>query len=245
MGAIKETFILQDAFSNTFAKFIKMAEDSTSSLKANKAAASAVVVEARALSAAYRVAAASSRAEAAASSAQAAQLRTAAAMHREQAAAARKAAAESRAQTAQLSTSAAMHREQAAAARASAAEIKTQTAQLQKELVAERLVAQQARDAARATREFEQSQKSAEKTSRTFTGTLRNLAGAFVGLQGIRTLFGWSDQIAMSKAKLELLTGSAEGAAEATNKIYAAAMRSRSSFTDMAATVAKLGMMTL
>ena len=242
MGAIKETFILQDAFSNTFAKFIKMAEDSTSSLKANKAAASAVVVEARALSAAYRVAAASSRAEAAASSAQAAQLRTAAAMHREQAAAARKAAAESRAQTAQLSTSAAMHREQAAAARASAAEIKTQTAQLQKELVAERLVAQQARDAARATREFEQSQKSAEKTSRTFTGTLRNLAGAFVGLQGIRTLFGWSDQIAMSKAKLEQLTGSAEGAAEATNKIYAAAMRSRSSFTDMAATVAKLGM---
>ena len=61
MGAIKETFILQDAFSNTFAKFIKMAEDSTSSLKANKAAASAVVVEARALSAAYRVAAASRR----------------------------------------------------------------------------------------------------------------------------------------------------------------------------------------
>lgn len=98
------------------------------------------------------------------------------------------------------------------------------------------------RQAQNTVNEFAQSQRSAARATSSLTGAVRKLAGAFVGLQGIRTLVGWSDQIAMSKAKLELLTGSAEGAAAATDKIYAAAMRSRSSFTDLAATVAKLGM---
>src|SRR5699024_3891904 len=101
-------------------------------------------------------------------------------------------------------------------------------------------VAQQMRNAAAATRELERSQKSAMSITSRFTSALRNMAGAFIGIQAIQTLAAWSDQLVTSNARLRQVTGSAEDAALATNKIYAAAMRSRISFADMSSSVAKL-----
>lgn len=84
------------------------------------------------------------------------------------------------------------------------------------------------------------SQASATSITKSFTGALRNMASAWIGFQTVQTLVNWSDQLVSSKARLQQVTGSAEAAAVATDKIYAAAMRSRSAFADMSASVARL-----
>lgn len=71
--------------------------------------------------------------------------------------------------------------------------------------------------------------------------TVRNLAGAFLGMQSVQWLVGTSDQLTQINARLQLMTGSAEAAAEANEQIYQAAMRARGSYTDMADLVSQLG----
>lgn len=71
--------------------------------------------------------------------------------------------------------------------------------------------------------------------------TVRNLAGAFLGMQSVQWLVGTSDQLTQINARLQLMTGSAEAAAEANEQIYQAAMRSRGAYTDMADLVSQLG----
>lgn len=71
--------------------------------------------------------------------------------------------------------------------------------------------------------------------------TVRNLAGAFLGIQTGQWLVGTSDQLTQINARLQLMTGSAEAAAEANDQIYQAAMRARGAYTDMADLVSQLG----
>lgn len=71
--------------------------------------------------------------------------------------------------------------------------------------------------------------------------TVRNLAGAFLGMQSVRWLVGTSDQLAQINARLQMMTGSAEAAAEANEQIYQAALRSRGAYADMADLVSQLG----
>lgn len=71
--------------------------------------------------------------------------------------------------------------------------------------------------------------------------TVRNLAGAFLGMQLVQWLVGTSDQLTQIDARLQMMTGSAEAAAEANEQIYQAAMRARGSYTDMADLASKLG----
>lgn len=70
---------------------------------------------------------------------------------------------------------------------------------------------------------------------------VRNLAGAFLGIQTVQWLVGTSDQLTQINARLEMITGSAEAAAEANEQIYQAAMRARGSYTDMADLASQLG----
>lgn len=70
---------------------------------------------------------------------------------------------------------------------------------------------------------------------------VRNLAGAFLGMQTVRWLVGTSDQLTQINARMQMVTGSAEAAAEANEQIYQAAMRARGSYTDMADLVSQLG----
>lgn len=128
-----------------------------------------------------------------------------------------KKAAQQTTQTARVFT-AALNVE-SAASKASAAAIKEQTAQLKLQ---------------------EAQFKKTGSAASSFGTILRNFAGAYFGFQTVQTLVNWSDQLVSSKARLQQVTGSAEAAAVATDKIYAAAMRSRSSFTDMSASVARL-----
>ena len=72
-------------------------------------------------------------------------------------------------------------------------------------------------------------------------GTIRTLAGPFLGMQSVRWLVNTSDQLTSINARLRLMTGSAEAAAAAQEEIYQAAMRSRGAYADMADFVSQLG----
>ena len=103
------------------------------------------------------------------------------------------------------------------------------------------MAASGAQTAARATEQFTQSQKSAQNAASGLARTLKSLAGTYFGMQGIKTLVNMSDQVSQIDARLKLMTGSEEKAAAAQKQIYAAAMRSRGAYTEMADLVAKLG----
>lgn len=133
------------------------------------------------------------------------------------------------------------YRTDAAASRAAAAAARAQTAQTNAAIAAERLAAQQARNAAQANRELDKSQEDAAASANGLTGAVSRLAGAFLGMQSVKWLVNTSDQLTQTNARLKLMTGSAEAAAEANDQIFAAAMRSRGAYADMADTVAKLG----
>lgn len=135
------------------------------------------------------------------------------------------------------------YRAQQAASVAATAAARAQAAQINATAAAERLEAQRAREASRATREFQKSQEAAQAAGSGLMSTVRNLAGAFLGVQSVQWLVGASDQLTQINARLQLMTGSAEAAAEANDMIYAAAMRSRGAYADMADMVTQLGMM--
>lgn len=122
----------------------------------------------------------------------------------------------------------------AAAARAQAAQTAALAAQ-------ERLEAQRAREAARAQAEQAAAQDKTAAASSALTGHLKNLLGAYVGLQTVQKLVETSDQMTQINARLQLMTGSAEAAAAAQDKIYQASQRSRGAYMDMADMVAQLG----
>lgn len=103
------------------------------------------------------------------------------------------------------------------------------------------LVEKEADQAAAATKRFDTQNRNLDVSSSGLTGTLRRVAGAFLGMQSVKWLMNTSDQLTQTNARLKLMTGSAEAAAEANDQIYAAAMRSRGAYADMADTVAKLG----
>lgn len=99
-----------------------------------------------------------------------------------------------------------------------------------------------ARAESAALRLQEQQQKATASAMDSMTHSIRNLLGAFAGMQAVRWLVNTSDQLTSINARLQLMTGSAEGAAAAQEKIYQAAMRSRGAYADMADFVSQLGM---
>lgn len=103
------------------------------------------------------------------------------------------------------------------------------------------LVEKEADQAAAAAKRFDSQNRQVNASASSLTGTLGRLAGTFLGMQSVKWLVNTSDQITQTTARLKLMTGSAEAAAEANDQIYAAAMRSRGAYADMADTVAKLG----
>lgn len=103
------------------------------------------------------------------------------------------------------------------------------------------LVEKEADQAAAAAKRFDSQNRQVNASASSLTGTLGRLAGTFLGMQSVKWLANTSDQLTQTNARLQLMTGSAEAAAEANDQIFAAAMRSRGAYADMADTVAKLG----
>lgn len=95
--------------------------------------------------------------------------------------------------------------------------------------------------AARAAKKFGISAQGSQAQASGLMSTVRSLAGTFLGMQSVKWLVNTSDQLTQTNARLKLMTGSAEAAAEANDQIFAAAMRSRGAYADMSDTVAKLG----
>lgn len=103
------------------------------------------------------------------------------------------------------------------------------------------LVEKEADQAAAAAKRFDSQNRQVNASASSLTGTLGRLAGTFLGMQSVKWLANTSDQLTQTNARLKLMTGSAEAAAEANDQIFAAAMRSRGAYADMSDTVAKLG----
>lgn len=124
---------------------------------------------------------------------------------------------------------------------AAAAAAREQAAQTAALAAQERLEAQRAREAARAQNENAAAQNKTADATQALTGRIKSLVGAYVGLQTVQKLVETSDQMTQINARLQLMTGSAEDAADAQDKIYQAAQRSRGAYMDMADMVAQLG----
>lgn len=124
---------------------------------------------------------------------------------------------------------------------AAAAAAREQAAQTAALAAQERLEAQRAREVARAQNENAAAQNKTADATQALTGRIKSLVGAYVGLQTVQKLVETSDQMTQINARLQLMTGSAEAAADAQDKIYQAAQRSRGAYMDMADMVAQLG----
>ena len=187
MATITEALVMQDKFSASFGKYIKLAEQGTASTREMNDAIKKVTQDASMLATTNRLAAAQSEAVAAAARAQAAQ-------------------------TAALAAQ-------------------------------ERLEAQRARAAAQAAREQAREHEKETQAANGLVDKIKGLVGAYAGLQGLKTLVNMSDEMTQINGRLQLMTGSAEAAAAAQEKIFQAAQRSRGAYTDLAGLVSQLGMM--
>lgn len=88
---------------------------------------------------------------------------------------------------------------------------------------------------------FSESQKKAANTSDTLTQKVRSLVGAYVGLQGLRSVLNLSDALSASEARIDSMNDGLQTTDQLMDQIRASAERSRGSFSDTADMVAKLG----
>ena len=92
-----------------------------------------------------------------------------------------------------------------------------------------------------ATEKFTKSQKEAADSTSKLTGTVKNLVGAYVGLQGLKSLFTLSDTLTQTTARLDMMNDGLQTTNELNNMIFQSAMRARSSYQSTVDFVSKLG----
>ena len=92
-----------------------------------------------------------------------------------------------------------------------------------------------------ATEKFTKSQKEAADSTSKLTGTVKNLVGAYVGLQGLKSLFTLSDTLTQTTARLDMMNDGLQTTNELNNMIFQSAMKSRASYQSTADFVSKLG----
>lgn len=73
------------------------------------------------------------------------------------------------------------------------------------------------------------------------TNAVTRLAGAYLGIQGLRNVLNLSDTLSQTTARLDMMNDGLQTTAQLTDMVYAAAQRSRGSFTATADMVGKLG----
>lgn len=237
MGKIVEKLILEDAFTAKFSKFISLAQNAASSVKSLNAAAGSSTRAADTMAAANTAAAEAAAACTRAADAQAAQnVQTAQTADTAAAAYTREAQAAQGAQSAADSASAAVDGMGTSAPNAAAAAYDKlkQSIDGVEAPINNNTTAQD-----KFNKKVEQSVTVTDKLLKSVKG----LAASYIGLQGLQKLISLSDEMSSIDARLQNMTGSAEAAAEAQDKIFAAAERSRGVYSDMAELVAQLGTM--
>lgn len=95
--------------------------------------------------------------------------------------------------------------------------------------------------AQKALKSFESAAKSAGSGFSGLTGSIKNLAGAYLSLQGLKSVLNLSDTISQTTARVTMMNDGLQTTQELMNMIYGSAQRSRSSYLGMADMVGKLG----
>lgn len=97
-----------------------------------------------------------------------------------------------------------------------------------------------ARGAGTGTRMFGSSASGAVRQTSGLVSELHSLAGAFVGIQGVKALTGLSDSMTSITARLDMMNDGLQTTEELNQMIYESAQRSRGSYQQTANLVAKL-----
>lgn len=92
-----------------------------------------------------------------------------------------------------------------------------------------------------ANRRFSDSASEAARSTSSFASSLRNLAGAYLGVRGLSSLFNLSDTMTQITARLGMMNDGLQTTAELNRMIYESAQRSRGSYQATAGMVSKLG----
>lgn len=144
----------------------------------------------------------------------------AAAASRVQSAAMNAAASSAKAQTAAYRTSVEQARAQAAASKAAAEAVRLETAELKKLKAEQDLTA---------------------KSTNSLVSSIKNMVGAYVGMQTLTGFVNLSDTMTQNTARLNMMNDGLQTTAELNQMIYESAQRSRGAYQDTADMVAKLG----
>lgn len=98
-----------------------------------------------------------------------------------------------------------------------------------------------ARGGSASNRLYGNSASSAARQTSSLVSELHSLAGAFLGIQGVKALTGLSDTMTSITARLDMMNDGLQTTAELNQMIYESAQRSRGSYQQTANLVAKLG----
>lgn len=93
----------------------------------------------------------------------------------------------------------------------------------------------------KATQRFAEANDAASRATGTLAGKVKQLAGAYLGLQGVKSLLGMSDMVSTISARLNLMNDGLQTTAQLNDMIAQSAQRARASYADTASFVAKLG----
>ncbi len=98
-----------------------------------------------------------------------------------------------------------------------------------------------ARSGSDSNRLYGDSAANAARQTSGLVSELRGLAGAYLGIQGVRALTGLSDSMTSITARLDMMNDGLQTTEELNRMIYESAQRSRGSYQQTANLVAKLG----
>ena len=98
-----------------------------------------------------------------------------------------------------------------------------------------------ARGGANSNRLYGNSAANAARQTSGLVRTLRNLAGAFISIQGVKSLVSLSDEMASIRARLNMMNDGLQTTEELNQMIYESAQRSRGAYQETANFVAQLG----
>ena len=81
------------------------------------------------------------------------------------------------------------------------------------------------------------------RQANSFMNTLKNMVGAYAGIQGIKTLVGVSDRMTSTTARLTMIVDDGGSVEALEEKIMQSAQRSRASYLDTAQAISQMGLM--
>lgn len=127
--------------------------------------------------------------------------------------------------------------------RTAEASARAQMAQSQAQEAAYRAEIEQKRLARETQKELNREMRNGSAAANGLASTIKSLAGAYIGLQGLKGILNLSDTITSTTARLNMMNDGLQTTDELNDMIFASAQRSRGAYQDTAAMVAKLGVL--